>query len=316
MSRFRVWLSTSPSALGLCCGGLWAAMVLATLFMGSAPASADGSEERSAGATGSLSLGGLGALKAACREAREPGRRRLYVVELGRYHFDVADREEGFLPLDTTHNLSAFGGAAALFPSDMETIGFHASERRRRALRNARRAGARLRVGFFLGFDGEGQPCVIRPSVGVTTVRMDVAFLELVDERGRVIARDDTERLRAWSDDLQHEVVAGAGPRVGIDRTMERARQYRPDNTSCVALSGCRHGPMPCTGCGSRKCSRGARAAAHRCAKWAHGPSQHRFQHASRRTNGSMLGARRRWGRGQQSGCRYHSTAAVGDRLS
>ncbi len=161
-------------------------------------------------------LESLNALKEACREARTPGRRALYVVELEGFRFGRSG-EEGFLPVDTRRNLRAFGGAAALFPSELEPIGFRANEERQVALREARRAGAKLRVGFFLGFDGEGQPCVIRPAVSVSTVRMDVAFLELVDSRGRVIARDDTERLRAWRDDIERDRVPGEGPRVAVD---------------------------------------------------------------------------------------------------
>ena len=171
---------------------------------------------RTATARAETPLRSLAELKEACREAREPGRRSLYVVQLGQYRFGRAT-EDGFLPIDTRHNLRAFGGAAALFPSDLEPIGFRASEERQRALREARRAGAKLRVGFFLGFDGEGQPCVLRASVSVSTVRMDVAFVELVDSRGRVIARDDTERLRAWRDDEALDRIEGEGPRVAVE---------------------------------------------------------------------------------------------------
>jgi len=161
-------------------------------------------------------LESLSALKEACREARAPGRRALYVVQLEGFRFGRSN-EEGFLPVDTRRNLRAFGGSAALFPSELEPIGFRASAERQTALRRAREAGAKLRIGFFLGFDGEGQPCVLRPAVSVSTIRMDVAFLELVDSRGRVIARDDTERLRAWRDDVERDRVPGEGPRVAVD---------------------------------------------------------------------------------------------------
>jgi len=161
-------------------------------------------------------LESLGALKEACQEARAPGRRALYVVELEGFRFGRS-HEDGFLPVDTRRNLRAFGGSAALFPSELEPIGFRANAERQVALREARRAGAKLRVGFFLGFDGEGQPCVIRAAVSVSTIRRDVAFLELVDSRGRVIARDDTDRLRAWLDDVERDRVPGEGPRVAVD---------------------------------------------------------------------------------------------------
>ena len=160
-------------------------------------------------------LGSMGELREACREAREPGRRALYVVDLGRYRFARAGQD--FLPIDTDRNLSAFDGAAALFPAGLEPMGFRAGAERQTALRRARQAGARLRVGFFLGFDGVGQPCVLRSTVAVSTIRMDVAFVELVDSRGRVIARDDTERLRAWQDDVARDHVPGSGPRVAVE---------------------------------------------------------------------------------------------------
>jgi hypothetical protein len=181
-------------------------------------------------------LESLHALKEACAEARRPGRRALYVVELERFRFGPTD-EEGFLPVDTRRNLRAFGGAAALFPAELEPIGFRANEERQAALRQAREAGATLRVGFFLGFDGEGQPCVIRPAVSVSTIRMDVAFLELVDSRGRVIARDDTDRLRAWRDDEERDRIEGEGPRVAVDEPWGGAS---PDGTLSAirALSG------------------------------------------------------------------------------
>ena len=55
-------------------------------------------------------------------------------------------------------------------------------------------------MGFFLAFDG-GQACLVRPAAAVTTVRIDVAYVELLNGRGQVLAREDTERLRAWRDD-------------------------------------------------------------------------------------------------------------------
>ena len=169
----------------------------------------------SAGASEGPPVRSMGDLRRACHEAREPGRRALHVVELERFAFGAAD--EDFLPIDTRRNLPALGGSAALFPAGLEPIGFRAGEDRQEALHRAREAGAKLRVGFFLGFDGEGQPCVLRATVGVSTVRMDVAFVELVDGRGRVLARDDTERLRAWRDDEERDRVPGEGPRVAVE---------------------------------------------------------------------------------------------------
>lgn len=196
-------------------------------------------------------LESLNALKEACREARAPGRRALYVVELEGFRF-ARSNEEGFLPVDTRRNLRAFGGAAALFPSELEPIGFRANDERQAALREARDAGAKLRVGFFLGFDGEGQPCVLRAAVSVSTVRMDVAFLEMVDSRGRVIARDDTERLRAWRDDIERDGIPGEGPRVAVDdvwgnavppATVTAVRRLSPALAQCHAAHVRRDGP-------------------------------------------------------------------------
>src|SRR5690606_35920439 len=88
-----------------------------------------------------------------------------------------------------------------------------ASPERARALRQHARG---LRVGFFLGFDGVGQSCVIRPAVGVTLVRAELAFVELVDGEGEVLAREDSERLRAWLDDEEQDAIAGEGPRAEV----------------------------------------------------------------------------------------------------
>ena len=156
-----------------------------------------------------------GALRRACRVSERSGPRELYAVELSRRQFRFAryDEEAGLLPVDTRRNIRLFRGAAELFPSDLETMGFIASPERARQLLGGARAGARLRVGFFLGFDGQGGTLCLVRSFGVTTVRMDVAFIELIGRDGRVLAREDTERLRAWMDDTEREEPPGHGPR-------------------------------------------------------------------------------------------------------
>jgi hypothetical protein len=105
------------------------------------------------------------------------------------------------------------GGAVEVFPARLEAIGVFANAAVAERLR-ASGPRAELRVGFFLAFDDpDSRPCLVRPSVGVTTVRMDVAFVELVSGNGRVVARQDTDRLRAWLDDAELDGVPGSGPR-------------------------------------------------------------------------------------------------------
>ncbi|MEM1417769.1 MAG: hypothetical protein AAGH15_22915 [Myxococcota bacterium] len=152
------------------------------------------------------------ALHAACREAEGAGRRQLYVVTVDAYRLAEFDENLGGLPVDLRRNLPAFGGAAELFPKGLEPIVFRGGEERATALREAAAAGAALRLGFFLRFDGRGRPCLVRAAVSVSTVRMDLAFLELIDGEGQVVAREDTERLRAWRDDMQRDGLADGPP--------------------------------------------------------------------------------------------------------
>ncbi|MCB9633290.1 MAG: hypothetical protein H6721_14315 [Sandaracinus sp.] len=149
----------------------------------------------------------------ACRRSETPGPRELLVLEVPAFRFGGYDREDGRLFVDTTRNLRALRGSVEILPAELEDVGFVASPTRARELR---RRGRALRVGFFLGFDGEGQPCVVRSAVGVTLVRAELAFAELVDVEGAVVAREDTERLRAWLDDAEQDTIAGEGPRVEV----------------------------------------------------------------------------------------------------
>jgi hypothetical protein len=72
-------------------------------------------------------------------------------------------------------------------------------------------------LGFFLGFDEPDRTaCLIRSRHAVSTIRMDVAFVELVRNDGTVIAREDTDRYRAWQDDAEHTAVPGEGPRAQL----------------------------------------------------------------------------------------------------
>lgn len=167
--------------------------------------------------SGDRALGTLEAVQNACRAADQDGNTStLYSVTVdGAWRFD--ERDEDFLPLDTRRNLRAFSGSVELLPSHMEMIGFVASEARSAELEAARNSGAHLRVGFFLGFDDpERSSCLIRPRVGVTLVRMDVAFVEILDAGGGVVAREDTERYRSWRDDEGRDGIPGTGPRAAV----------------------------------------------------------------------------------------------------
>lgn len=152
-------------------------------------------------------------LHAVCRSSASPGPRELYAVRVDRFRFESYDEIDSLLRVDTQRNLRAFRGSAEFFPTDFESIAFRATEERAAELRTQ---GHALRLGFFLGFDG-GRPCVIRSVVAVTTVRADLAFVELLDQEGRVVAREDFERLRAWQDDQERDGIPGEGPRAQVD---------------------------------------------------------------------------------------------------
>ncbi len=161
-------------------------------------------------------LTALGAVHEACEATREQTRPQLYVIEVT-YRLGVhrADRER--LYVDTRRNLSALEGHVSLLLSGLETIAFDADEEQARALREAQASGARLRVGFFLGFDEPGrQPCVVRGAHAVTIVRADLAYAELVTASGERLARTESDRLRAWLDDQGDLAIPGEGPRGAV----------------------------------------------------------------------------------------------------
>ena len=166
--------------------------VVLLALAGTAPASAQESQ-----------LATIDAVHDACRAAAEGEGGALYRIEVeGTWRF--GERDDEMLLVDTRRNLRAIGGHVELFASRLEPIGFVASEERAAALEAAREAGARLRIGFFLGFDEpDRSACVLRSRHGITTVRMDVAYLELIGADGGVLAREDTERFRAWHDDAE-----------------------------------------------------------------------------------------------------------------
>lgn len=160
----------------------------------------------------------------ACAEASAGEHARLYSIVLDRgWRLGAVETELGddgsvtssFAPVDTRRNLRALRGSVELMPAGLETIGFVASEARRTELEAARTGGALLRVGFFLGFDDpERSACLVRGAHAVSLIRMDVAFVELLDAEGRVLAREDTDRYASWSDDRGRGAIPGSGPRA------------------------------------------------------------------------------------------------------
>lgn len=161
-------------------------------------------------------LSTLSAVHEACESSGEQTRPRLYVMQVEyRLGMHRADRE--LLFVDTRRNLRTLEGHVSLLISGLEPIAFEADEERARALREAAGSGARLRVGFFLGFDEPSrQPCVVRGAHAVTIVRADLAYAELVTSGGEQLARVETDRLRAWLDDQGDLAIPGEGPRGAV----------------------------------------------------------------------------------------------------
>lgn len=174
-----------------------------------APARARADDERD--------LATLDAVRDACRVAEaRPGRDLLVIdVEPG-WRFGSLG-EDGFLAIESRRNFRALRGRVELYPARLEPLGLVATPERADELEAARQRGARLRIGFFLGFDEPDRTaCVIRSVHATSTVRMDVAFVELLAEDGALIAREDSERYRAWRDDAERQELPGEGPRAAI----------------------------------------------------------------------------------------------------
>lgn len=159
-------------------------------------------------------LESIDAVHEACAEVREVETAHLYVVEV-EPGWRFGPVREGVLTLDTGRNFNAFDGHVSLLVPRAEHVGFEVSEEEAARLR---RANARLRIGFFIGFDDSTrQPCLVRSRFAVTIVRADLAWVELVDGSGERLARADTDRLRAWNDDREALAIAGEGPRGAVD---------------------------------------------------------------------------------------------------
>jgi hypothetical protein len=130
----------------------------------------------------------------------------VYKVEVpaAAYGFREYEPDEGILAIDTRHNFRLFGGRVDLYATSNEGIEFELAADQAATHVSAHRAGRqKLRLGFLLAFDDpDSDPCLIRPAASFT-VRADLAYAELVDAGGRVVARMTTERL--------DEVVPDAG---------------------------------------------------------------------------------------------------------
>jgi hypothetical protein len=187
--------------------GRWLLGALCALFAIPATASADGRP-----------LATLDAVHEACAEAREAVHPELYVLELDAgWRFAPHRPRADELPVDTRRNLRALDGRVSVLLTGFEPVGFDADEAQARALREAARAGTTLRIGFFLGFDEPRRaPCVVRNRHAVTIVRADLAFAELVSSAGERVARTETDRLRAWTDDREALAIPGEGPRGAV----------------------------------------------------------------------------------------------------
>lgn len=154
---------------------------------------------------------------AACRDAEAYPARDLLTVEVQPgWSFGALD-EDGFLAIRARRSFRAVGARVELFAAHMETLGIVATPERAATLETERERGARLRLGFFIGFDEPDRTaCLLRSRHAVTTVRMDVAYVELVARDGTVLAREDSDRYRAWRDDRERQDVPGSGPRAAL----------------------------------------------------------------------------------------------------
>ena len=194
-------------------------------------------------------LEALTAIHDACHQAEAGENDVLYSVMLdGPTELEVlAGDEEGQVVFAVTavRSLRAFGGRVQFVPSHLERVGFMAGGERVQALEVARARGVRVRLGFFLGFDEpERRACLVRPAQSVTAVRADVAFVEMMDADGNILAREDTDRLRAWNDDpnrQRQDDTAGVtvGPpsaaNVTLPETWTRAFRGAPMTRALLA---------------------------------------------------------------------------------
>ncbi len=149
-----------------------------------------------------------------CEEARDRTTPELLVIEV-EPGWSLSASESG-PRIDGRRRLAAFDGHVSLHLTGFEPIPFEVPEEIRGSLAQRVAQGARLRLGFFLGFDDRRrQPCLVRNAHAVTIVRADVAFAEILDGERR-IARSEHDRLRAFNDDQETFAVPGQGPRGAV----------------------------------------------------------------------------------------------------
>lgn len=137
----------------------------------------------------------LGELASACERHERLGadENELLVVD---FPAELSRGDDGVW-LDTARNLRAFRGSAEFLPRDLEALvlpanGDFAAELTAEA--------QTVRVGFFLDFDRRGQACLLRSASAVSVIRFDWAFVEIYSESGVLLARQDTELLRAFEE--------------------------------------------------------------------------------------------------------------------
>ena len=159
-------------------------------------------------------LTSIDAVHAACEQATEGGDPQLFVIEV-EPGWRLSSHEDG-VSIGGRRRLRAFDGHVSILLTGFEPIDFDAPEGGAASLRQQVEQGARLRLGFFLGFDNSRrQPCLVRNAHAVTIVRADVAFAEILDGQRR-LARSEHDRFRAWSDDHETYRVPGDGPRGAV----------------------------------------------------------------------------------------------------
>lgn len=145
------------------------------------------------------------------------------------------------IAVDASQPLMALGGQVKLVSPVAEDVALTARGTYRDDLVRALAAGGHLRVGFFLGFDDPGRTrCLVRPPQATTVVRAELAFAEVRDVGGRVLARDDYDRLRAWADDAaRDEAPIALEPSFTTPRARDLVTPVLAD------LVACRHDQEP-----------------------------------------------------------------------
>lgn len=173
---------------------------------------------------GEQALDSLDAVHDACRIADGDPGRELYAMAIeADWQFGALDGS-GALRILPHRNFRALAGRVELIPSRMEPVVVEATPRRVDELEVARSRGARLYLGFFLGFDEpERRACIARSRFAVTTLRADIAYVELRGPDGAVLAREDTSRLVSWREQREEARFLGEPARAVIEEPSSNA---------------------------------------------------------------------------------------------